>query len=152
MHASTASVTSKSVSKHSNVEEEVFSSWDPSDLDRPVLGPFPPEPSEKASRMARVREELSIIKNWLKERKNQSIITSFSHSEEDIAKDWLLTLKGPPGTPYEGGEYKMSVSFPKDFPSRWKPIHLQFENPLPYACDVLQTKSTYDDTPCGTVW
>ncbi len=142
---------SKSLSKHSNVEEEVFSSWDPRDLDRQVLGPFPPQPSEQVSRMTRIREELTIIKAWLKEHQNQSIITYFSHSEEDIAKDWLLTLKGPPGTPYEGGEYKMMVSFPKDFPSRSKPIHLQFATPPPYACNVLQTKSTYDDTPCGTV-
>jgi ubiquitin-protein ligase len=33
--------------------------------------------------------------------------------EEDLY-DWQITIFGPQGTPYEGGFFKASISFPKD--------------------------------------
>ena len=29
---------------------------------------------------------------------------------------WLATIEGPPGTPYEGGNFKLSLRFPPDYP------------------------------------
>ncbi len=102
-------------------------------------------------RMHIILKEIFITKAWLKRNQNESIISSFSYSEEEEDKDWLFILKGPLGTPYEGGEYKIMVSFPKDFPSSKYSIDLQFATPLPYACHVYQTDHEKHEKKAGFV-
>jgi ubiquitin-conjugating enzyme E2 D/E len=38
-------------------------------------------------------------------------------SETDI-EHWNVTITGPPGSPYEGGIFKLTVAFPPDFPKK----------------------------------
>jgi ubiquitin-conjugating enzyme E2 D/E len=40
------------------------------------------------------------------------------------ALDWVVTLYGPEGTPYEGGVFKVSLKLPTDYPFR--PPRVQF--------------------------
>jgi len=36
-------------------------------------------------------------------------------NDDDIYK-WIVTIVGPPGTPYDGGLFKMTIDFPSEFP------------------------------------
>jgi ubiquitin-protein ligase len=38
--------------------------------------------------------------------------------------NWIGTIKGPVGTPYEGGEFKLNIQIPPDYP--FKPPHITF--------------------------
>lgn len=44
--------------------------------------------------------------------------------EESNVFDCVITLHGPPGTPYENGKFKLQFQFPKDYP--WTPPTVQF--------------------------
>jgi len=50
--------------------------------------------------------------------------------------EWEATLKGPEETPYEGGVFKVGVSFPSDFP--FKPPTVKFETKI-YHCNVSES-------------
>ena len=60
---------------------------------------------------------------------------------------WEVAIEGPEGTPFEGGDFKMVLSFPQDYP--YKPPKVKFEtkvyHPNVYTCgdiclDILQNK------------
>ena len=40
----------------------------------------------------------------------------FARPREDNVLEWHLILRGPEGTPYEGGEYWGQLLFPSDYP------------------------------------
>lgn len=42
----------------------------------------------------------------------------------DNLTNWIGTIKGPPGSPYEGGEFKLNIQIPPDYP--FKPPHVTF--------------------------
>ncbi len=102
-----------------DVREESFDfkSWRPQIDTRPPI-PIPPPVMETSSRNIRIRQEIRTTKLWEKENDGFSLISSISFSEEDNSKPWLVTIKGPQGSPYEGGKYQIRVSFPDDFPSQ----------------------------------
>lgn len=60
--------------------------------------------------------------------KNSSECKSKFISIEPVGNDlvnWKGTIAGPPGTPYEGGIFNLSVQIPPDYP--FKPPHVTFK-------------------------
>ena len=37
-------------------------------------------------------------------------------NKDDMAAPWICVLRGPPGSPYEGGTFRVSISIPKGYP------------------------------------
>ena len=48
--------------------------------------------------------------------------------QEDQLFSWTATLRGPPDTPYEHGEYHLDILFPPDYP--FKPPRITFRTPI----------------------
>lgn len=40
----------------------------------------------------------------------------YARPREDNVLEWHFIVRGPPGTPYEGGEYWGQLLFPADYP------------------------------------
>jgi ubiquitin-protein ligase len=58
----------------------------------------------------RIRKELADMLQNPDER-----MTVRPANDDDIF-NWVATIKGPDDTPYEGGVFPMTVTFPKDYP------------------------------------
>ncbi len=41
---------------------------------------------------------------------------------------WIITFEGPAGSPYEGGQFKMSATFPENYP--FAMAKFKFETPV----------------------
>lgn len=54
-------------------------------------------------------------------------VASFSEDSSD-PMTWHLNLKGPAGSPYDGGNFPLTVSFPTKYP--FKPPSLTFDTPV----------------------
>jgi len=50
--------------------------------------------------------------------------------------EWEAVLKGPESTPYEGGSFKIGMTFPDDFP--FKPPKVKFQTKI-YHCNVSES-------------
>lgn len=51
----------------------------------------------------------------------------YARPREDNILEWHFILRGPPGTPYEGGEYWGQLLFPGDYP--FKPPGIKVQTP-----------------------
>jgi len=47
--------------------------------------------------------------------------------------EWVATITGPKGTPYEGGIFTLKISIPKDYP--FKPPKIKFVTKI-YHCNI----------------
>jgi len=47
--------------------------------------------------------------------------------DDETMKTWSGTIQGPPGSPYEGGTFKLVLEIPDDYP--FKPPKLNFVTP-----------------------
>jgi len=77
------------------------------------------------------REYVEILENPL------VYATAGPIDESDLTK-WHATLAGPRETPYEGGIFKLHISFPKDYP--YKPPKIRFITKV-YHCNVSTSGS-----------
>lgn len=61
----------------------------------------------------------------------------------------VVTQRGPPDSPYAGGEYHGVLLFPSEYP--FKPPGIKVRSPSCAACDRLLTKALFDQmyTPSG---
>jgi ubiquitin-protein ligase len=48
--------------------------------------------------------------------REESIGWSIGPVSEDSLLKWQGAMDGPPGTPYEGGRFEMTIDFPADYP------------------------------------
>jgi ubiquitin-conjugating enzyme E2 D/E len=63
---------------------------------------------------------------------------------------WLVTIQGPPGSPYEGGIFKVTIDFPQEFPRKaptvkmttkiWHPAFSVQKGSEGEFCDEILTK------------
>ncbi|SHO77409.1 Similar to S.cerevisiae protein UBC6 (Ubiquitin-conjugating enzyme involved in ERAD) [Malassezia sympodialis ATCC 42132] len=51
----------------------------------------------------------------------------YARPRDDDLLEWHFILRGPPGTPYEGGEYWGQLLFPEDYP--FKPPGIKLQTP-----------------------
>jgi len=73
-------------------------------------------------RSSRISQDYAALKKMLKE---GTIVQLQTFDAKIKSLDHLaLTLKGPKGTPYEGGLFKLEVKFPPDYPQ--KPPFVRF--------------------------
>lgn len=84
-----------------------------------------PRPAENLKRLAlgRLRKERGLV--------HQQCGDFVSESEERGDNPWTawhLNLKGPAGSPYEGGIFPFTMSFPEGYP--FKPPSLRFDTPI----------------------
>ncbi|RXK37544.1 hypothetical protein M231_05169 [Tremella mesenterica] len=63
-------------------------------------------------------------------------ISAFPESENNLFK-WLGTLTGPEGTVYAGLTFRLSLSFPSEYP--YKPPVIRFETPCYHPNVALKT-------------
>merc|ERR1712110_34062 len=57
---------------------------------------------------------------------------SFYVGEDDMM-EWKSVLTGPAGSPYAGGNFVISISFPPNYP--FKPPKIRFLTPI-YHCNI----------------
>ena len=83
-------------------------------------------PRSKSTALRRINKEWSEIQM---EDENEEFKTFSAHPiDEENMYLWVATIKGPEGSPYEGGIFYLNIEFLKDFP--YKPPKVNFVNIL----------------------
>ena len=82
------------------------------------------------------------IQNRLKKELSNLVNNPISGSEvvlenDDDIRNWIVIVKGPTGTPYEGGNFKLKFSFPDNYP--FKPPEVKFITPIYHPNVKLDT-------------
>merc|ERR1739848_89843 len=74
--------------------------------------------------MSAIRLSKELIQlNKLKERNSDLLFSAEPENPDDIHK-WKATIKGPKDSPYEGGEWELSMEFTTEYP--FKPPIMRF--------------------------
>lgn len=69
-----------------------------------------------------------LLKRQLKElSKNPVEFFSVGLKDDSNIYEWQIMMEGPPGTPFEGGYFPCTLSFPKEYPN--KPPKMRFITP-----------------------
>lgn len=63
----------------------------------------------------RIQKEYFSVLNEID--KNEYIHNLITADDADMTT-WFLLIEGPPGTPYEGGFFKLNIFFPENYPFR----------------------------------
>ena len=92
------------------------------------------------SRCKRLQKELKDI------RKNQYDFFILEDKIEDLFK-WNVTLLGPENTPYEGGVFFITITFPSDYP--FKPPQIRFNTKIFHPQIQQNYHSEIICTSCG---
>ena len=100
-----------------------------------------------SNRMRRIAKEIADIQS-----DNLSNISAEPAGNGDDLTHLKGSFKGPPGTPYEGGIYKIDVKIPSDYP--FKPPIMKFDtkiwhpNVSSQTVGLLHAASYLDDFAC----
>jgi len=77
---------------------------------------------------------LKRIQKELKELEKEPVaLCEAAPKDPDDVHKWNAKIKGPPGTPYEGGTFNVDITFPSDYP--FKPPTCKFATKI-YHCNV----------------
>jgi ubiquitin-conjugating enzyme E2 D/E len=69
----------------------------------------------------RVLEDIKLLNDMVK---NKDVVQSIEINDEQITGPHYVTIKGPSGTPYENGIFKVKIVMPDDYP--FKPPTITF--------------------------
>lgn len=58
-----------------------------------------------------------LLQEYREIKKNPPPLATAQIRDGNLA-NWIATIEGPPGTPYEGGKFKLSLTFSSDYPFR----------------------------------
>ena len=81
-----------------------------------------------ASRPEKNKHMLKRLQRELQEMTNAPPEGISAGPRGDDIKRWDATIAGPPGSPYEGGLFKLTVTFPDEYP--FKPPAVRFTTPI----------------------
>eukprot|EP00924_Labyrinthula_sp_SR-Ha-C_P011337 snap_masked-scaffold_36-processed-gene-1.40-mRNA-1 protein AED:0.35 eAED:0.35 QI:0/-1/0/1/-1/1/1/0/194 len=89
--------------------------------------PFSALKTKKSSTTKRLKKELAEISLA------EGSETISAGPESDNLYSWIATLQGPEGSPYEGGQFFLSIQFPKNYP--FAPPKVLFRTKI-YHCNI----------------
>lgn len=85
-----------------------------------------------SSAISRIKKELIDISKSPSHGINISLAPATSKKPESVY-EWIASITGPPGTPYEGGIFNLEITIPKNYP--FKPPKIKFTTKI-YHCNV----------------
>lgn len=83
------------------------------------------------------------IKKEIRDMEDSDNKSISAHIVGDDMQKWSATVRGPEGSPYQGGVFNLAISLPKDYP--FKPPKVQFTTKI-YHCNIDRNGSICLDT------